>query len=55
MAGSHDYSLARNDFHNGGFAESAEKIHTMQNTIQNVHQDSIGWRNLGYRSLRRVS
>ena len=25
----------------------------MQNTMQNVHHDSIGWRNLGYRSLGR--
>ena len=48
----HDYRLARNDFHNGGFAES---VHTMQNTMQNVHHDSTGWRDFGYRSLRRVS
>ena len=32
-----------------------KKVHTMQNTMQNVHQDSIGCRDFGYRSLRRVS
>ena len=46
-------------FHNGGFAESANKNHTMQNVMQHVHQDSTGWREFlvirCYQSSRRVS